>query len=212
MRLRRRRRGHGSDGPDVEAPGWDAIDAALAKLYPRVKPFHVAPGSGPYLGGGVQGISAYPAEGHWHLVTYGLSELYVKESSDLEESGFGYELTFRIPRREQQDRPPDWPFTLLEKVAVTQREGIDYSAGSRLHVGGPIDGEKSRLTVLAFTVDSELEQIETPNGRVEFLQLVGITEEEAELMKRSTTADSLAAMAQENPRLITDPRRSEPIR
>jgi suppressor of fused len=80
---------------------------ALAKLYPGIEPFHVAPGPGPYPGGGVQGISAYPAEGHWHLVTYGLSELYVKESANLEESGFGYELTFRIPRHEEQDRPPN---------------------------------------------------------------------------------------------------------
>lgn len=166
----------------------------------------------PYLGGGVQGISAYPAEEHRHLVTDGLSELYVKESSNLEESAFGYEPTFRIPRSEQQDRPPEWPYTLLEKVAITQREGTDYRAGSRLHVGGPIDGEKSQLTVLAFAADSELEPMETPNGRVEFLQLVGITEHEADLMKHSTTADVLAAMASENPHLITDPGRSESIR
>ena len=212
MRFRRRQRGDESDDADVDAPGWDAIDAALAKLYPGIKPFHVAPGLGPYLGGGVQGISAYPGAGHWHLVTYGLSELYVKESSNLEESGFGYELTFRIPRAEQQNRPPDWSFTLLEKVAITQREGSDYWAGSRLHVGGPIDGAKSQLTVLAFAADAELEPMETPNGRVEFLQLVGITEQEAELMKQSTTADVLAAMARANPHLITDPSRSESLR
>jgi suppressor of fused len=162
--------------------------------------------------GGVQGISAYPAEGHWHLVTYGLSELYVKESANLEESGFGYELTFRIPRHEEQDRPPDWPFTLLENVAITQLEGTDYRAGSRLYVGDPIDGDRSRLTVLAFTADLDLEPIETPNGRVEFLQLVGFTEEEVELMRQSTTADRLAALARVNPHLITDPSRTQPIR
>jgi Suppressor of fused protein (SUFU) len=67
----------------------------------------------------------------------------------------------------------------------------------------------SRLTVLAFTADSDLEPIETPNGRVEFFQFVGITEEEAELMKQSTTADLLTAMARETPRLITDPSRCD---
>jgi suppressor of fused len=212
MRLGRPEHDERSDDADVEAPGWDAIEAALAKLYPGIEPFHVAPGPGPYLGGGVQGISAYPAEGLWHLVTYGLSELYVKESANLEESGFGYELTFRIPRHEEQDRPPDWPFTLLENVAITQLEGTDYRAGSRLYVGDPIDGDRSRLTVLAFTADLDLEPIETPNGRVEFLQLVGITEEEAELMRQSTTADRLAALARVNPHLITDPSRTQPIR
>jgi hypothetical protein len=170
----------------------------------------VAPGPGPYLGGGVQGISAYPAEGHWHLVTYGFVGA-VRQ---------GIRRTWRraasgtsSPSESPDTRnPPDWPFTLLEKVAITQLEGTDYRAGSRLHVGGPIDGDRSRLTVLAFTADLDLEPIETPNGRVEFLQLVGITEEEAELMKQSTIADRLAALARENPHLITDPSRTQPIR
>jgi hypothetical protein len=202
VRFRRRREAQRDDA-DIEAPGWDAIDAALAKLYPGIEPIHVAPGAGPYLGGGVQGISAYAAEGHWHFATYGLSELYVKETSDPETSGFGYEITLRIPRSEGESRPPDWPFVLLERVALTQREGTDYWAGSRLHVGGPIDGEASPLTVLAFTRDSQLGAIDTPNGRLEFLQLVGVTEEEAEQMKQKTTADVLAAMAADNPLLLT---------
>lgn len=201
MRLRRRQ--ETQPDADVDAPGWDAIDAALAKLYPGIEPFHVAPGAGPYLGGGVQGISAYAAEGHWHLATYGLSELYVKESTDPETSGFGYELTLRIPRSEEESRPPDWPFLLLERVALTQLEGTDYRAGSRLHVGGPIDGEASPLTVLAFTADPQLGTIETPNGRLEFLQLVGVTEEQAEQMKQTTTAGVLAEMAADNQLLVS---------
>jgi suppressor of fused-like protein len=47
-------------------------------------------------------------------VTYGLSELYVKETDDPEISGFGYKMTLRIPRDELEDRPPDWAFVLLE--------------------------------------------------------------------------------------------------
>ena len=202
MRIFRRRHSEPPD-PSDEAPGWDAIDVVLEARYPGIEPFHVSPGVGPYLGGGVQGISAYPAEGHWHLVTYGLSELYVKETDNPEISGFGYEMTLRIPRDELEDRPPDWAFVLLERVALTQRQGTDYVLGSRLHVGGPIDGEYSPLTVLVFTPDEQLGTITTPNGQVEFLQLVGVTPDEAERMKESSTAEVLAEMATTNPLLVT---------
>lgn len=81
------------------APGWDAIDAALARLYPGVVPVHLAPFPGAHMpGGGVQGISAYPAAGHWHLVSYGLSELFEKVSRQPEISGWGFELTIRVAR------------------------------------------------------------------------------------------------------------------
>jgi len=49
-----------------EAPGWHAIDAALAALYPGVKPFHVGYMPPPALGGtGLQGCSAYPNGVTW---------------------------------------------------------------------------------------------------------------------------------------------------
>ncbi|MFC0542287.1 hypothetical protein [Kutzneria chonburiensis] len=49
---------------EIEAPGWDAIDA-------RHVGYHPPKG---FVGGALQGCSAYPAEGHWHYITYGLSE------------------------------------------------------------------------------------------------------------------------------------------
>lgn len=87
------------------APGWDAIDAALARLYPGVEPWHVAPDVPTRLGGDdpLHGISAYRRDDpvpHWHLVTYGMSELYEKVSDDPDYSGWGFELTLRVvPRR-----------------------------------------------------------------------------------------------------------------
>ena len=53
------------------------------------------------LGGNdpLDGISVYTAKEpieHWHFVTYGFSELYEKETGDPENSGFGFELTFRL--------------------------------------------------------------------------------------------------------------------
>ena len=126
---------------DDEAPGWDAIDAAFARLYPGVEPAHFATARGIGLGDALQGISAFPADGHWHLVTYGLTELFEKESPYPQQSGFGYELTFRV-RRAGDEPPPRWALNVLEQIARTVVDGTDYAAGHRLQTG---------TIVLAFT-------------------------------------------------------------
>ena len=65
-----------------DAPGWDAIEAAVIEhLRPDGDPVHwstdVLPGQG-----GVYGISAYQIPDTWFFVTFGLTELYEKESDD----------------------------------------------------------------------------------------------------------------------------------
>ncbi|KAG1606612.1 hypothetical protein G6F45_013943 [Rhizopus arrhizus] len=54
---------------------------------------------------------------HWHYITYGFSELYAKESSDADASGYGSELTFRLAAVDepgalcvrQRQRVRGWP-------------------------------------------------------------------------------------------------------
>ena len=81
----------GPSGTDDLAPGWDAITAALERLYPGQEPRHYGAARRRRLGGPdpIDGLSAYmrlePVP-HWHIVTYGFSELYEKESDDLEEA------------------------------------------------------------------------------------------------------------------------------
>ena len=96
----------GGDDPTDEAPGWDAITAAMERLYPgQEKPPHLGTDfharvvfGGPEV---IDGFSAYAATEpvpHWHWVTYGLTELYAKESDDPEWSGYGFELTMHVPQ------------------------------------------------------------------------------------------------------------------
>ena len=124
-------------------------------------------------------MSAYAEADHWHLVTYGLTELFAKESDEPEISGFGYELTMRVPRT-GEDGPPDWPFELLAKFAGAARTGHDFAVGHRLQA----------------------------NGSFEFYELVGITPDElAEMQASSSTAAVVDRLAASNPLLITDPTR-----
>jgi suppressor of fused protein SUFU len=189
-----------------EAPGWDAIDAALQKLYPGVEPDHRAPIPGVHFGGGVHGISAYRAADHWHLVTYGLTELWVKEpGSNPEISGWGYEMTLRVASLPEEQRAPEWPFNVLVGLAKhTRNNGKPFLVGDRIDLRGPIDGRLSRFTALAVTLDPQLPMLNTANGRVAFHQLVGTTAEQLHEMKQTSTATVLEKLEKTNPLLITD--------
>src|SRR5262245_34756174 len=96
-----------------EAPGWGAIDRALAQHYGTILCYALG-GDDP-----LQGISAYLSEEgrpHWHYVTYGYSELYDKESDNPDESGWGFEMTFRLARRANRKKTPVWPMNFLQNL------------------------------------------------------------------------------------------------
>ena len=106
------------------------------------------------------------------------------------------------------DDVPEWPFEVLASLArLTQSEGMVFGSGHRLQTGHPIAGLPTRLTAVAFTLDPELGSIDTPNGRVDFLLVVGITTEELERMKASSTAAVLEALNRSTG-LVTDPGRA----
>ena len=73
------------------APGWDAITEEFDRVYPgQTKPLHYA-AIVPYMLGGddpLNGISIYDGGDFWHFVSYGLTELYDKESEDKEDALF----------------------------------------------------------------------------------------------------------------------------
>jgi len=192
-----------------EAPGWDAIDAAMTAVHGDAQPVHKALAPGVAFGSPLQGVSAYAAPDHWHFVTYGLTELFAKESDVAEISGFGYELTMRAPG---VGEPPAWPFELLAGVATAARAGHDFAVGHRLQLGGPITGAAGCvMQAVAFVSDPSLPVWTTsPNGSFEFYELVGITPSELAEMQATSTADVVGRMAEGNPLLITDPARASP--
>lgn len=189
---------------DDEAPGWDAITTHVEKFYPGQKPVHRAM-TGTVFGSPLEGLSAYRGPSWWYIVTYGLTELFTKESKNTEWSGWGYEFTMRVPLA---DEPPDWPFGVLASLAkLTRNDGTVFESGHRLQTGHPLAGLPTRMTGVAFTLDPELGAIETVHGRVEFLLVVGITTEELDRMKATSTSvvlDELAASTL----LVTDPSRA----
>ena len=202
-------RGKKTKDDDDEAAGWHAIDAALKGLHGDARPFHVGYGAAPPLGNDLQGCSAYAADGHWHYVTYGLSALY--------EAGTGWdvELTMRVPRG-AEDEPPRWAFLVLNQLAkYVNTSGNVLLPGERMDTKGAVTGHPANaaapptgLTGLAFTEDPRLGRIETPNGPVTFVQVVGVTEAERARMAESGNDAVLDGLRQGNPLLVTDPARA----
>jgi suppressor of fused len=190
-----------SDSPrDDAAPGWDAITDAMAAIHGPQEPRHWAAGSTLPGASGLYGLSAYDADDHWHFVTFGLSELWAKESEDREVSGFGYELTMRTSH--QGEEPRDWTVKLLQRLGDLIFEGTVFRPGHTLDAGTPITGEAtSDLTGLVFALDPELGSIETPNGSLDFVQVVGISGDELASIKADRSV--LASMQTRNPLLIT---------
>ena len=210
---------------DPPASGWDAIDAALRPLYGDAVPHHVGYGAHTMLSDNLQGCSAYAREDHWHYVPYGLSNLFDQDEPDnvdehgRQVSGWGCELTFRLARGPEQD-PPKWAFVALNEICrYVRRTAAPLDPGHRLDLQRPITGfpdvegaPDTGLTVDLLTLDPELGRIDTPNGRMEFLQVVGITAAEKAVAVEAgdQSAGLLARRAAEHPLLVTDPARSAP--
>ncbi|WWW36681.1 suppressor of fused domain protein [Stenotrophomonas rhizophila] len=199
---------------DHGTPGWDAINAALVALYPGQEPRHFGTALPHTLGGNdpLDGISVYWAESprpHWHYVTYGFSELYNKQSDDAADSGYGFELTFRLaaaPGQGPDDAPPVWPMNLLQNLArYVFSSGNVFEAGHHLDANGPIALDTDTvLRHLALVEDPQLPARDTPNGRVRFLQVVGLADDEMAAVRRWSTQGVLDALLPAMPLWITD--------
>jgi len=197
------------DGPD--APGWQAIDRALAPIYGDTEPLHYGTVL-PYMLGGndpLHGISAYPRTEpvpHWHFVTYGFTDLFRKETDDPEESGFGFELTFRLARPLDEAQPPAWALNFLQNLArYVFGTGNRFAAGHKMGLNGPIAlGHDTAITAVCFANDPELDEIESELGRARFVQIVGITEDEYRLIQEWSTPGLLEILRGKLPHLVTD--------
>jgi suppressor of fused len=200
---------------DDEVPGWDAIDRVLDRLYSDQEPLHSGTIVKWMMGGPdpIDGISAYRNElhqPHWHFVTYGYSELYSKESPNADVSGYGLEMTFRLARATDEAQPPTWAFNFLQNLARYVFEtGNVFKAGHHINLNGPIAvGHETEIRAAIFADDPELPTIDTPHGRVEFLQVVGITLDERESALLWNTTAFTEILREKSPLLITDVQRS----
>ncbi|MEU8802480.1 suppressor of fused domain protein [Spirillospora sp. NPDC048819] len=195
-----------------ESPGWDAIDNALRPLYGDASPLHLATLHKWSLGGPdpLDGISVYPRMEpvpHWHFVSYGMSELYAKESENPDESGWGFEFTFRVARDPAEEKPPMWAPNMLQNLArYVFKSGNWFEPGHHIDANGPINADRhdSEIRAVTFVTDPELGEISTPHGSVVFLQAVGLATEEYAVLRKWNVDELMKVLAPHLPLFVTD--------
>lgn len=178
----------------IDTSGFDAIVKKFKKIYPKQEEIHFHAAVSSRLGGDdpLDGISIFRGDGYYHFVTFGFSELYEKESEDMEYSGYGFELTFKLKMSPEQKNRRKKELDIRDKelknicsifqelakyvfetgeifqpneyIWTGQKEGIDAN-------------KKSKITGFITTLDTAKE-IETPNGKVQFVELIGATDNE----------------------------------
>lgn len=178
---------------DIQAPGWDAIENAAKRIYPNQdNPKHYATLIKWKFGGPdpLDGISVYDAEDYWHFVTYGLSELYEKESDVKEWSGYGMEFTFKLKKGCYTDEEKEIKCIcgLLQQIAkITFTSGEIFNAYEYLYTGQTegIDVRQiSNITGFITIPDTKFSTLDTENGRVDFVEFIGVTNNELLALKR----------------------------
>lgn len=173
-------------------PGWDAITAEAERIYPEQKnPKHYGALIKWRFGGPdpLDGISIYDGGDYWHFVTYGLSELYEKESENKEWSGYGMEFTFKLKKDNYADEEMEIKCIcgLLQQIArITFKNGEIFNPFEYLYTGQTegIDSRRiSNITGFITIPDTNFKTLNTENGRVDFVEFIGTTDAELKALK-----------------------------
>lgn len=187
-------RGTGTEREEIAAPGWDAITAAFDALYPgQDSPLHFGCLIPWRLGGPdpLQGISVYDAGDCFHFVTYGLTDLYEKEGKDPNYSGFGYEFTLKLRKAGLEDEMAEQRGIagILQSLArLTFEKGEQFYPNEYIYTGQETGMDARGLSKLTgfITAEDEAGTIDTPNGKVDFIKLIGVTDAELKAIMAKT--------------------------
>ena len=186
---------------NVVMDGWCAIAEAFENVYPgQDDPNHYGTLIPWRLGGNdpLDGISIYDGGEYWHFVTFGLSELYEKESEDMEYSGFGMEFTLKLKKGCYEDEEAELKGIcgILQAIArITFNSGEIFNTYEYLYTGqttGMDTKSQSLLTGFITIPDVNVKPMVTPNGKVEFVQFIGVTDAELnKIINKEITVEEL---------------------
>ncbi|MBO4627149.1 MAG: suppressor of fused domain protein [Lachnospiraceae bacterium] len=194
--------------------GWDAIEAEFLRVYPgQTEPKHYGTLVKWVFGGNdpLDGISIYDGGDFYHFVTFGLTELYDKQSRNTELSGYGYEMTLKLKKEGLEDPEAEIRniCSILQTVArITFTKNECFFPNEFIYTGqtaGMDSKQQSLLTGFIVVKDPTVETLETFNGRVEFRELVGMTDAELKTLK---SHDSVAEIYEKLGTDVTDWKRA----
>jgi len=150
----------------------------------------------------------------WLYVTSGTSTPWEAETADYDSEGYSWlGVEFVMETAEQAD----WPVHVLRRLLAYHLlvchgrfgdvEPLDY--GHRVPGGGPIDwSDDSKLTFLAIAKPTHYApSAQLESGRFDFLHIVGITEQERNYAKSTSTEELIAKLELSGAFPVTMPKR-----
>jgi hypothetical protein len=197
-----------------DMPGVDAINRKEKEIYGEQEPLHYAT-IVPYELGGPDPLWAVDCfengreQKHFHFISLGFSNLFYDAEAFADEySKYGFELTFRhLPFADDPEKPI-WPVNLIQNIAkYVFKSNKGFDDFHFMSANGPIRSDTDTdITAFMFFTDTEMGEIDTPHGKVKFLQLYGIKSQEyLDLKEKKYTAkDFIEKQKVNNPLLITD--------
>lgn len=194
-----------SKNNEVNCSGMQAISDAFDRIYQKTldntKQYGVLISWA--LGGPdpLDQIRIYDGGEYWHFVSFGLSELYDKESENKELSGYGMEFTVKLkkyPGMDEEEEIKGIVGILQELARITFRNGEVFQPYEFIYTGqkqGMDTQQKSKITGFITVPEPMLEKINTPNGEVQFVELVGATDFELQaILQRQLRVKGLYKM------------------
>lgn len=182
-----------AEDDEVNMSGWNAVSEAFHRLYAdtldNTKQYGVMI---PWELGGpdpLDNVQVYDGGNYWHFVSFGLSELYEKKSENKDISGYGMEFTVKLKKGGFKDEEGEIRciISILQDLAkLTFENGELFLPYEYIYTGQEqgIDMEgKSMLTGFITVPETKIEKIDTPNGEVVFVELIGATDSELQAIK-----------------------------
>lgn len=184
--------------------GWEAIREAFDRIYQDTLDNTMQFGTliSWQLGGPdpLDSFRVYDGGAYWHIVGFGLSELFEKESDNPEVSGYGVEFTFKLLKAGCSDVDMEIKTVIgifQDLARLTFEEGEIFLPYEYVYTGqqhGFDSREQSQLTGFITVPEPRLEDLRTPYGMVQFVELVGATDAELQaIMQRKMSVREVYA-------------------
>lgn len=173
---------------DLYQPGWDAIESECKRVYRGKKAYDQFVSIIKWRFGGndpIDAVKVYDSGDYWHFVTFGMTELYRKEFKNKDVSGYGMEFTFKLKKGTSEDRDYNEMRCAVKNLQTIAR--VTFSSGEiflpyeYLYTGQTIGidyNHQSSLTGFITVPDDKFRNLDTENGRMQFVEFIGVTDRE----------------------------------
>lgn len=152
-------------------------------------------------------FEVYDVGEFWHYISFGMTELYEKESSNNDFSGWGYEYSFKL-KKGIESEPPLWVITPLQKLArYVFNQSMPFGEAHYINFGKPIEFDLNKnLNSFIFSFDPIVGVIHTPTGSLNMLEIFCISQKDIDycFSDENASCKLVDVIRKVNPEFIND--------